>query len=332
WLTGKDKKMNWEKEWVWVKGPESPRNFYVYFRGWFESGEGVKKVLVHLTADSRYLLYLNGEFQGRGPAKCDPKYQYYDTYNVTKKVTAGRNLIAVLVHHYGEETFSYLLGRGGFLCQSEVIYNDGHKKVYGTDSSWRTKSAEAWDQNASRTTVQLGFQEIYDAKKEPVGWQKPDFDDTSWDTPVLLGKPLKKTVGVGFIRPETGSINRTPTIPWENLIPRDIPFLKESALLPQRVVEIGEIAGSNVGQGFSLALDNLNLAGLLENELHLPWNKEGIKGLKNLLRQNDRYLEISVPENGLYLILDFGKEVTGFPNFTLETEEDGGMVDLAYDE
>ena len=157
--------MKLEKKWVWVKGPAAPRNAYVYFRGWFEVGEDAEKVLVHLTADSRYLFYLNGEFQGRGPAKCDQKYQYYDIYNVTKKKTTGKNLVAVLVHHYGEETFSYITGRGGFLCQVEVIYKNGCKNVYGTDSSWRTRLADALDRNASRTTFQLGFQEIYDAQK-----------------------------------------------------------------------------------------------------------------------------------------------------------------------
>jgi hypothetical protein len=63
------------------------------------------------------------------------------------------------------------------------------------------------------------WQEIYDARKEPVGWQRPGFDDSLWQRPVILGAP--------------------PVPPWENLVPRDIPFLLEEERLPSVIVNSG---------------------------------------------------------------------------------------------
>jgi len=299
------RKINWNKNWVWVKGKNTRPDRHVYFRGRFEVKPGVRQVLVHLSADSRYLFYLDGCYQGRGPAKCDPKYQYYDTYDVTGKVKTGGHLVAALVNHLGEETFSYTLGRGGFLCQIEVCYRDGRCETYGTDERWKVKESQAWSRSAQKTTVQMGFQEIFDGRKEPAGWQLPSFDESGWERPLLLGKP--------------------PVLPWKTLTARDILFLKEKKQWPLRVVESGEIAEKG-------DWDNRKIAELLENELHLSSPGQASGKFRNVLDGGDRFAETSVPECGLYLIVDFGREVTGFPFVVLETEEEGGIIDLAYDE
>ena len=95
-----------------------------------------------------------------------------------------------------------------------------------TDESWRLLASPSWDRDAPRTFPAIMWMEIYDARKEPVGWQEPGFDDSSWQEPVLLGKP--------------------PVFPWENLVPRDIPFLREeewpqTAVLNSGVVEPAHI-------------------------------------------------------------------------------------------
>ena len=52
---------------------------------------------VHLSADSRYVFYCNGVCLGRGPAKGDVNHHFYDTFDLTPHLRAGRNVLAAIV-------------------------------------------------------------------------------------------------------------------------------------------------------------------------------------------------------------------------------------------
>jgi hypothetical protein len=70
------------------------------------------------------------------------------------------------------------------------------------------------------------WQEIYDARVEPQGWQRPGFNDSGWRQPVILGPP--------------------PVLPWENLVPRDIPFAREEEWSPSAIVNSGIVKGQPI--------------------------------------------------------------------------------------
>lgn len=303
--------MHWKADWIWIKGDEKPRNFYLCARKTLELNKKAKRATAFVSADSRYKFYANGKFTGRGVAKCDPKFQYYDVHNITKFLHKGKNVIAAMVHHFGEETFSYLLGRGGFLCQIEIEYYGGKKEIIGTDKTWKVKQEKAWAQDAPRSTVQIGFQEIYDARKEMPGWEKLNFDDSRWEEPIVLGIP--------------------PVEPWTNLVERDIPFLAEKERLPAEVVEVGECPQP-------IDLNNIkDIAAILDKELHLPYERGRSIHATDILcnrpaRKSKHCLTIGpCMDKNIYVLLDFGKEVSGFPGIRLEGV-DGGIIDFGYDE
>ena len=58
-------------------------------------------VPARITADSRYVLWVNDREVGRGPARSQPYRQRYDSYDLAPYLAAGRNVIAVLVTYYG---------------------------------------------------------------------------------------------------------------------------------------------------------------------------------------------------------------------------------------
>jgi hypothetical protein len=209
----------WRAQWIWSKGDPVPQNFYLYFRKTFTLKEKVISVPIHVTADSRYKLYVNGRFVGRGPVRSDQGWQYYDTYDLAPFLRAGENVVAAIVHQYGVPTHSYTLGRGGFLLQGEVQQRDGRLVRLDTDSTWRVLPSAAWDRDTPRVSPAIMWMEIYDARKEPVGWQRPGYNDSGWDKPVVLGLP--------------------PVDPWENLVPRDIPFLFEKEIFPTAILDLG---------------------------------------------------------------------------------------------
>lgn len=209
---------SWLGEWIWIPGEPSPRNAYVHFRKSFELDSVPREAKLHLTADSRYIAYVNGERVGRGPVRSDRRWLYYDSWDVAGKLRKGRNTVAVLVHHYGEFTFQYMHGRGGLLAD---LSGFAGRTLARTDATWKAMRSPAWTTGQPRMSIQLGFNEVYDARQELSGWQKPEFDDRAWPDAVSLGKAGME--------------------PWPHLVPRDIPAMAESPATAERVIETVEI-------------------------------------------------------------------------------------------
>ncbi len=207
--------MDWQARWIWIDGEAAPRNFRLCARRSFEVAPGLAQATLAITADSRYVLYLNGERLGRGPVRSFPSNYRYDVYDVTARLRPGRNVIAVLVHHFGESTFQYILGRGGLLAQLDLTYPDGQRTVIATDHRWRVRPHDGYAVDAPRLSVQLDFEEQFDAAAEPQGWVAVDYDDSGWLDALELGP-----VGMA---------------PWTRLSPRDIPFLTEEPVVPVHV-------------------------------------------------------------------------------------------------
>ena len=199
--------MVWQAQWIWRKGETTPRNAYLYARKTFELQDAVRKALAHCVADSRYKLFVNKRFVGRGPVRSDPRWQRYDTYDLSKLLEPGINVVAMLVHHLGSGSSSYVLGRAGLLFQCDVVHTNGELTQVRSDRTWRVKRCTAWADDAPRIHPQAGFAEVYDARLGVDGWESPDLDDTDWEEPQVIGKPPKR--------------------PWLRLCPRDVPALKE---------------------------------------------------------------------------------------------------------
>ena len=209
----------WVAKWIWCEGEAVPQNFYLYCRKSFTLAGKASDATVEVTADSRYKLFVNGKFVGRGPARCDQRWEYYDTYDLRKFLHPGENVISAMVHQYGAPSHSYTLGRGGFFLQGEVREGSARSVRLDSNESWRLLPAPPWDRESVRTCVAVMWQEIYDARKEPRGWQEPKFDDSAWQRPVILGTP--------------------PVLPWENLVARDIPFLLDEVWSAASIVNSG---------------------------------------------------------------------------------------------
>jgi alpha-L-rhamnosidase len=213
--------------WIWCRGEERPKNFYLYCRRVIALEGAIRHARIRLTADSRYRLWVNGVAVGRGPARCDPRWQCLDSWEITSELRRGTNVIAALIHHYGEWTFSYILGRGGLLAELTVELEDGRVLRVETDDSWRVRPAEAWERNLPRMSIQLGYPEVYDARKEIAGWKEPEFDDSGWEPATVLG--------------------RAGMNPWPNFIPREIPAMSETPRAAVKVIESGELGGVTLG-------------------------------------------------------------------------------------
>lgn len=224
--------MDWKAKWIWDNGEEQPRNYWLSFRKTFELHEPFEKTYFNITADSRYVLYINNHLIGMGPIRSWPSEQFYDSYEIDKHLIKGNNIIAVLVTHFGISNFQYVEGRGGFFAQLEILRH-GSKKIIGTDKSWKNRVHAAFSRNSVRISCQQGWAEVYNAALFDEGWTDAGYNDENWEQSVEIGE-----YGVE---------------PWKCLQRRDIPFLREEPVHPLRVESVKEVSA----KGLNVSLDLL---------------------------------------------------------------------------
>ena len=235
-----------EARWLWLDGDPSPPNAWADFRRRFSVPAGaLAAAYLLVTADSRYHLTINNQFVGRGPVRSFPFAYGYDVYEVGPLLREGHdNVVAATVTHWGDGTMQYLRGRGGFLCELVLVGPDGTVRRITGGRGWRARRNSALASHAPRISIQLPFEEQYDARQEVAGWSEPGFDDRGWEDPVEVGPP--------------------GCPPWTGLAPRSIPFLCEDLVAPTRVLAV-ELARPREGTWW--ALDVRHLAGT-SVELH----------------------------------------------------------------
>src|SRR5215472_7236304 len=144
---------------------EEGRNRWFLLRRSIELAAKPERASVKVTADGRYILYVNGKTVGRGPVRCSPLFQRYDEYNLASYLAPGKNIIAALVHTYGVDTAFYempkgaqfsIFGDGGFWLEGEAAVA-GKAIPIASDENWRIVESDAWKKDVPRTNWSLGF-------------------------------------------------------------------------------------------------------------------------------------------------------------------------------
>ncbi|MFB9275684.1 family 78 glycoside hydrolase catalytic domain [Cohnella cellulosilytica] len=218
----KQEQRKWRAEWIGDGGEGGARNEWRCYRREFELPEAAAAAEIAITADARYVLFVNGTLCGRGPVRSWPAEQSYNTHSVGHLLRKGTNTIAVLVISYGLSTFQYILGRGGLLAELEASLAGGGSFAIGTDASWETAQHAGYDRRTPRMSCQLGFSESVDARLSDGGWT------TTGGTGAEQWKPAR-------------TIGRPGCDPWPKLVPSDIPSLTEEPVWPVRVESLKRV-------------------------------------------------------------------------------------------
>lgn len=109
------------------------------------------------------------------------KRLHYRTFDVTEHLVEGENVLGAML---GDGWWSGYIGwqetRGQYgtlqnslLAQLEVELEDGNVMTIGTDDSWRCEIGPILSSD-----FMMG--EVYDARREPEGWSRAGYDDSSW--------------------------------------------------------------------------------------------------------------------------------------------------------
>jgi alpha-L-rhamnosidase len=171
------------------------------FRKEFTLRKPITKARLYISGLGYYEARLNG--QRIGDHVLDPgwttydKHVLYSTYDVTKQLREGRNCLGVMLGNgwynplpmrmWGRLNLreSLAVGRPRFIAQLSIEYADGTRRTVVSDESWKTGEGPI-----IRNSVYLG--EVYDAREEQEGWDRPGFDASQWRDVTIAPEPMGK--------------------------------------------------------------------------------------------------------------------------------------------
>lgn len=165
---------------IWPHADAPAAHEVALFRHHFSLATPLTNAELHIFADTRYELWVDGQWQGRGPARFSQTRHEYDVYGLGD-LPPGDHLIAVLVQwapntRRAESTTPHLL------AHIEGQSPAGQQVVARTDSTWKAKISPAWRQDAAPVHEWqiLGPTELLDLRQLPADWMLPGASDVNW--------------------------------------------------------------------------------------------------------------------------------------------------------
>ncbi len=150
------------------------RDAYVNYRADVVLKDQPKQAVLRLSADSRYRLWVNGVFVGRGPERCWPSSMAVDE-RLLANLRPGINRIAIQVYSPGHSHFAYVhRGACGMIGWLEV---DG-EVVSQTGPGWKARRDWSWSDRVERVSIYGTGVEDRDLR-HAADWLEADASD--WD-------------------------------------------------------------------------------------------------------------------------------------------------------
>ena len=184
---------------AWIEVPDSaPEEYGVYyFRKDIELAGEPDSFIVHVSADQRYKLYVNGSLVSLGPARNDAKHWNYETLDIAACIGPGRNVVAAQVWSEGAyKPVPNATVRPGF-----ILLGEGEAGILNTDSSWKCIRDPGYTpipQNVPGYYA-LGAGELVDMNLKIADWLDPDNTLADWKNarPFEIGAPHDDSGGTG---------------------------------------------------------------------------------------------------------------------------------------
>ena len=320
--------IRWRGHWIWTElpvissspfgdtaGPDERAEAHGLFRKRFVLEQVPERAPARVTADSRYILFVNGQDAFRGPVRSQPRRMHYDLLDLAPYLKVGENIIAVYVKYYGTANSYWIpavanmtLGKTGVLVfEANVFAADlGEGGWLVSDASWKATKSDAWSEPpAAEGPVGGGVPvEIFDASRFPYGWEQPGFDDAAWGNAALI--PAMHIGGFARTQP--------PTDPYGPLYPRPIARLEGETCMPVAIqVEYLQATPDLSADSPAKRVETSFTTSVTRGEQTASFP-----------------VQMTVPSGGaVRLVIDMGRIVSGFPQFEVDAPT-GTALDFAY--
>jgi len=174
----------------WITCPEiSGKEYGVYlFRKSFQFDSIPKHFIVHVSADNRYKLYLNGKYVCNGPARGDLFKWRFETIDIAPYLNKGKNVIGAVVWNFSSQRpLAQFSDRTSFILQGNLEIEN---KI-NSDKSWSVLKDTAYEPSFVNLE-QVGPGENFNGYEHPWGWLNKDFNAINWNkaNEIQSGIPL----------------------------------------------------------------------------------------------------------------------------------------------
>ena len=229
--------------WIFPPGSTGHEFGVFHFRRVFELDVKPSSFVVHVSADNRYRLFINGDPVSSGPQRSDLMHWRYETVDLASHLRAGRNVLAALVWNWGtERPVAQFSRRTAFLLQG----NSPREAVVNSGPEWKVLRNEGYAPIPVLSDAVGGYYaappgEALDGRRYPWGWTQPDFPEEGW-----LAAEAGEGPRASRTQPRAG--NPFGEAGGWQLVARSIPQMEES---PVRFATVRRSEGLEpVGAGF----------------------------------------------------------------------------------
>jgi len=235
-----------QKQWEasWISSPDAePHEFSIqYFRKTFSISKRPGNFIVHVSADNRYKLFVNGQLVSLGPARGELYHWNYETVDIAPYLTNGDNIITAIIWYYADKAPEAQISfRSAFILQG-----DGEQEsVLNTNNTWLSYKDDCYSPLKPELIYSYyvaGPGEVIDYRKFPSGWKNLSYEAKVWKPAQPIFKGLPKGV-----------------LGWSDgwmLVPSKLPQME---LTKQRFSKVAEKVGLDIPAGFPSSATKLTI-------------------------------------------------------------------------
>ena len=181
----------WNAQWISPPNIAGTEYGVYYFRKTIDLAANPATFVVHVSADNRYKLYVNGTLVSLGPARCDTYYWNYETVDLAPYLTTGKNSIAALVWNEAQyRPAAQITVRTGFIVQG----NSATEEILNTNNTWKC-ICDPGHQPVPGYFFAASKGEMVDMNQAIKGdWTTVKYDDSTWPQATKIMDGDRKSV------------------------------------------------------------------------------------------------------------------------------------------
>jgi hypothetical protein len=231
-----------------------------HFRKIVELEAQPSRFIVHVSADNRFVLLVNGRRVGEGPARGDLLHWRYETFDLAPFLTPGRNVIAATVWQFSiVSPLAQISNRTAFLMQgdsrSEALVNSDPTwdvEVEEGQSPGRARPEGSWEYYAA------GPGERMDGTRYDWEWMKDSSCGGKW---VKAGLAIRESIypqgSIPVAQNQGGDSN------WW-LVPNPLPAMEFTEVASGRIVRSSPPLPTSFPNGVAHIPPNTNVSILVD--------------------------------------------------------------------
>jgi alpha-L-rhamnosidase len=298
--------------WIWYPMERCLANTVILFRKTINLNTIPFKAFGFVLADSRYKLTINGKRVQWGPAPCDPRWMEADPLDLTDYLEAGENVIACSVLYFGLGDGTSPIGKPGFIFKLDIEFPDGTSSQIISDDNWQSCLARSWRPGNYKRWFLRSFQEEFDSRLYPYGWDLPGFvPNNNWLASKIYGSNGDKPT----------VCNGTPEYLWEisgnkdicSIRERSVPLMQETMIHGFTLCEAAWISWKRPAEEY--------FESITDEAFDFEWGKPAAE-----IKKGEWLIDVR-KDKAATLTFECKEQMVGWPNFTIDAPE-GTIVEI----